>query len=212
MSENRKERYWSRFASSYDADGEYVVGKPILQAIEQALLREHALGKAIELGCGTGYFTQAIARNAEHVIATDLSDQMLQVARTRLDGLERVTIQKADCAQTSFSDNSFDSVFLLNLIHVIDDPSQCLQETHRILKNGGLVVIVDFTGYGMALFKKLGLVLRYLRAWGLPPRDGQDAMSPSELRRLVQHAGFAVKDIQLLRDGANALYLRGTKE
>jgi ABC-2 type transport system ATP-binding protein len=212
MSENRKERYWSRFAESYDADGEYVVGKPILQAIQQALSREHALGKAIELGCGTGYFTEAIARKADHVMATDLSDQMLQIARTRLRGLDRVTIQKADCAQTAFPDNGFDSVFLLNLIHVVDDPSQCLQETHRILKDGGLVVIVDFTGYGMGLFKKLGLVLRYVRTWGLPPRSGQNAISPDDLCRLVRGAGLVVKDVQLLRDGANALYLRGTKE
>ena len=43
MKEHREENYWSRFATSYDRDGEYVVGKPILQAIEEQLLEERSL-------------------------------------------------------------------------------------------------------------------------------------------------------------------------
>jgi len=43
MNEHRVEHYWSRFATSYDRDGEYVVGKPILQAIEEQLLEERSL-------------------------------------------------------------------------------------------------------------------------------------------------------------------------
>jgi hypothetical protein len=37
MKGDSEERYWSRFARSYDADGEHVVGRAILQAIEEAL-------------------------------------------------------------------------------------------------------------------------------------------------------------------------------
>jgi len=43
MKEHREENYWSRFATSYDRDGKYVVGKPILQAIEEQLLEERSL-------------------------------------------------------------------------------------------------------------------------------------------------------------------------
>jgi ubiquinone/menaquinone biosynthesis C-methylase UbiE len=212
MKAHREERYWSRFARSYDRDGEYVVGTPVLQAIEERLLAERSLGDVIEFGCGTGYFTKAIARNASHVVATDLSGEMLEVARIELGEFHNVTVQKADCANTSFPAERFDSVFMANLVHVIDRPSRCLRESYRILRGGGSLIVVDFTGYRMSLSKKLGLVFRYLRRWGLPPRHGRNDLSPDGLVSLVEGAGFRVEDVQLIEDGSNAVYLRGRKE
>ena len=211
MKKPGEERYWSRFAKSYDRDGEYVVGKRITRLIQETLLTESSLGNALELGCGTGYFTKAIARNARHVVATDLSNEMLGMARVQLRAFENVSIQKADCKNTSFTEESFDSVFLTNLIHVIDAPLQCLHESHRILRDNGSLIVVDFTGYQLSIAKKMTLGLKYLQVWGLPPRGGRSSMSPEQLQSLVEEAGFQVRSMQLLTDGANALYLKGTK-
>jgi ubiquinone/menaquinone biosynthesis C-methylase UbiE len=206
-----EEHYWSRFAESYDRKGEYVVGKRIIRLIEEALLSERALGDAIEFGCGTGTFTKVIARNTGHLVASDLSNEMLKAARIRLRGFKNVTIQRTDCNDTSFPAESFDSVFLINLIHVIDNPLQCVHESHRILRNRGTLIVVDFTGYRLACAKKMKLGLRYLRTWGIPPRGGRNNMTPGELVSLVEPVGFQVKFVTLLEDGANALYLKGTK-
>jgi ubiquinone/menaquinone biosynthesis C-methylase UbiE len=212
MKGRREERYWSRFAGSYDRDGTHVVGKEILQAINEKLLKERSLGNAIEFGCGTGFFTEAIARNSGRVVATDLSDKMLEVTRERLGEFRNIRIQKADCEGTSFSAGSFDSAILVNLIHVIDDPLKCLQESHRILRHGGSLIVADLTGYQMRFSKKIKLGLRYLKTWGLPPRRGKNDMSPDELVFIVQKAGFRVSDVQVLKNGANALYLKGEKK
>jgi len=212
MKEQSREEYWTRFARSYDRDGEYVVGKPILEAIEKRLLEERCLGDVIEFGCGTGYFTKAIARNAEHVIATDLSDEMLKVARMQLREFQNVTIQKADGTNTSFPTERFDSLFMANLIHVIDSPSQCLRESHRILRDEGSLIVVDFTGYRMSCFDKVKLGFRYLRKWGVPPRHARNDISPHELVLLVESAEFSVEDLQLIENGSNALYLKGKKK
>jgi ubiquinone/menaquinone biosynthesis C-methylase UbiE len=208
---HKKERYWSRFAHTYDRDGEHIVGKPILQAIGKHLADERGLGEVIEFGGGTGYFTRAIARNARHVIATDLSDKMLEIARTQLGEFQNVTVQKADCASTDFPAERFDTVLMVNLIHVIDDPARCLQESHRILRNEGLLIAVDLTSYRMDLFRTMKLAFRYLRKWGVPPRHGRNNMSPDELSSLVGSAGFEVKDVQLVKRESNALYLRSVK-
>jgi ubiquinone/menaquinone biosynthesis C-methylase UbiE len=207
-----EEHYWSRFAASYDRDGEYIVGKPVLQAIQERLSKEPPLGNTIEFGCGTGYYTETIAGNARHVVATDLSDRMLEVARTRLRELNNATVQKADCAESPFSADSFDSVVLANLVHVVDDPSQCLQESRRILRKGGSLIVIDLTVYRMSFPNKMKLGFRYLRTWGLPPRQGRSDMSTEELVSLVQSAGFKVDEVQLLEYGSNALYLKGSKE
>jgi ubiquinone/menaquinone biosynthesis C-methylase UbiE len=211
MKADREERYWSRFARSYDADGEYVVGRSILQAINEALSQEQDLGDAVEFGCGTGYFTRVVARNARHVLATDLSDAMLAVARAQLRDLDDVTIQKADCAHTSFAAERFDSVLMINLIHVIDEAPQCLRESQRILRTGGALIAIDLTGFGMRFLDRVKLGFRYVARWGLPPRGGQLNLAPHQLAALVEGAGFRVENIQLLEDGANALYLRAAK-
>ena len=211
MKEYREERYWSRFASSYDRDGEYVVGRAILEAIVENLMKERLLGQVIEFGCGTGYFTKAIAENATHVLATDLSHEMLEVAQTELREFGNITIQKADCRRGSFPAETFDTAVLVNLLHVIENRSECLQETNRILRNRGTLIVVDFTGWQMPLLKKMKLVIRYLRKWGRPPRSEQNDLSPEELIHLVENAGFMIEGVQLLEDGANALYLKGEK-
>ena len=211
MKSHGEERYWGRFAHSYDRDGEYVVGHSILEAILNRLSEEQDLGDLLEFGCGTGYFTRVLAGQARHVIATDLSDEMLQVARTELGQLQNVTIQKADCASTDFPGERFDTVLMANLVHVIAAPLPCLLESHRILKRAGLLIVVDFTGYRLSLSRTVRLGWKYVRKWGIPPRHGRNDLSPEELMDLVQSAGFIVSDVKLLEGGSNALYLRATK-
>jgi ABC-2 type transport system ATP-binding protein len=211
MGKHRFEGYWSRFARSYDRSGEYVVGRPVLQAIEKTLLQEQGLGRVVEFGCGTGFWTKAIAGHAQHVVATDLSEEMLEVAQEQLVGFDNVWIQKADCARAPYARGGFDCVLMANLLHVIDRPSRCLQEAYRILRGGGLLLAVDLTSFGMKRSRRVGLGLRYLRTWGLPPRRGRDSMSPAELASLVEGARFTAEDVRLIEAGSNAVYLRGRK-
>jgi ubiquinone/menaquinone biosynthesis C-methylase UbiE len=210
----KKEEYWSKFANTFDEDQTYVVGEPVQQAIMERLSGESGLGELIELGCGTGFYTKVLAANASHVMATDLSDEMLAVARTQLKDPENVTVAKADCEKTDFPDGRFGSVFMANLVHVIENPSTTLQEAYRILKDGGLLLIVDFTMYGVKWFEMMKMGIRYLRKWGKwgkPPGYFRGKLSPDELCSLVESAGFKVEEVQLMGDKTKALYLRGRK-
>jgi len=161
MTDYRKEEYWSKFANTYDEGVTYIVGEAIQQTLVERLSRESDLQELIELGCGAGLYTKVLAGKASRVIATDLSDEMLAVARTQLRGWQNVTVEKADCERTDFPDGRFDSVFMANLIHVIENPSIALQESNRILKDGGLLLIVDYTGHGMKWFEKMKMGIRF---------------------------------------------------
>jgi ubiquinone/menaquinone biosynthesis C-methylase UbiE len=205
----KKEKYWSKFASGYDEGVEYIVGKAINQAIIKRLYGEHGLGEVIEFGCGTGYFTKAIAKNAKHVIATDLSDEMLEEAKLKLSEYKNITIEKADFENTFFPSNRFDTVFMVNVIHFIKDPHKCLQESKRILKYGGLLLLADYTGYGMNWFEKMKLGFRFFRKCGIPPRYAQTNLSTDKLSSIVEGAGFKVDKIQLIGKKTKALYLKG---
>jgi len=161
------EKYWSRFPDTYDKNQEYVVGKELLDEITKELNDLPELGELIEFGCGTGYFTETITQKNKNMIATDLSDDLLEIAKKRLNKYQEMTIQKENCMDTSFTSEKFDSVFMANLIHVVENPLKVLQECHRILKDDGMLIIVTFTNYGMKLLEKFKLGIRYLKVWGI---------------------------------------------
>jgi ABC-2 type transport system ATP-binding protein len=211
MTESKKEEYWSKCANTFDEDQTYIVGRAVQQAIMERLSRENDLGELIELGCGAGFYTKVLAANASHVMATDLSDEMLAVARTQLKDLQNVTVAKVDCEATAFAGGKFGSVFMANLVHVIENPSTTLQEAYRILKDGGLLLIVDYTGYGMKWFEMMKMGIRVLRKWGKPPGYFRGKLSPEELRSLVESAGFQVEEVQLIGDKSRGIYLKGRK-
>ena len=208
----QKEEYWSKYARTYNSDQEYVIGKTTLHEITERIYEERELGEVMEFGCGVGYFTKAIAKNARHVIATDLSDEMLKEARSHLEGFQNITIQKANCEDTYVPSGRFDTVFIANLIHVVENPIKALQESHQILKNKGLLLVVDFTGYGMSWFESMKLYIRYFKKWGMPPRHGQNKLSPDQLVSFVEDVDFRTEEIQLLGDTTKAIYLRGRKQ
>ena len=212
MTDYKKEEYWIRFASTSDEDQRHIVGEAIQQTIIGRLSEESDLGKAVELGCGRGFFTRAIARNAIQVLATDLSDEMLAVARTQLEDLQNVTVEKADCENTAFPSGRFDTVVMINVVHFIEYPAKCLQESYRILKSGGVLLLADYTGYGMSWFSMMKIGMRFFRKRGKPPSYFKKNLSPDELGSLVESEGFKVEDVQLIGDTTKAVYLKGRKE
>lgn len=211
MSEFKNEKYWGKFANDYDNGVDYIVGKEIQEEIIQHLSGEHDLGQVVEFGCGTGYFTKIIAKNANHVTATDLSNEMLNVVKQNLKGFKNITIQKSDCENSAFPSGKFDAVFMANVIHFIKHPHKALRESHRILKDGGTLLLVDYTGHGMKWLDKVGLGMRFVSKCGIPPRYFKTDLTPDEFRAMVTDAGFRIKNIKLIGEKSKALYLKGRK-
>jgi SAM-dependent methyltransferase len=90
------ERYYSRRAPEYEA----VYDKPERQA-ELAWLRERVPQIfrnriVLEVACGTGYWTQHIAREAKRVYACDINDSVLEIAREKPIPPGKATFFKAD--------------------------------------------------------------------------------------------------------------------
>ena len=211
MSSNITEEYWSRFPDTYDKKMEYVVGKELREAIAQELNLLPALGELAELGCGTGIFTETIVQKSRSMVATDLSESLLAVARRRIGDHPKVKIQKENCMATSFPSEALDSVFMANLIHVIESPSALLEECYRILRVGGTLVIVTFTDHGMKRWEKFKMGLRFLKSWGKPPAHTH-SFSPENLASMMKGAGFAIKTLKVIGDNIKALYAIGRKD
>lgn len=121
MSE-QKETYWSRFAGDFDERNKYVVGEKTIGMVKAKLQRQKNLGSLLELGCGNGMYTQDIATSADKITATEFSEEMLAAAKKALKGNPKIKLEKADCLNLPYKNESFDSVFMANLIHIISDP------------------------------------------------------------------------------------------
>ena len=99
-------KFWGAVSQKYDDIIDGTMGKKLRPSALEKLSQENGLGRAIELGCGTGYFTNALAKAADTVVATDFCEGMLARAKEQLGGIGNITFQKEDCMKISFSDSA----------------------------------------------------------------------------------------------------------
>ena len=204
-------QYWSKKADRYDAATTYIVGAKALEAANSWLKHQlSATDVALELGCGTGYFSCEIALRVQDLTATDMSQEMLTRAQARLQAYPNVKVECADGYRTQYSEQSFDLVFMGNLVHIVQEPVVVLQESHRLLKSGGQLVLIDFTMSGMSGIARLAMMLRYLSRYGLPQRTNK-SYGLSELAALVQGVKFEIRDAQMISRETNVLCLCAAK-
>ncbi|TNE47893.1 MAG: methyltransferase domain-containing protein [Bacteroidetes bacterium] len=121
-------------------------------ARQQEMLQEYlseldppAGGKVIEIGCGTGAVTRALASvlNTCTVTGVDPSPVFIQKANELSDAYANLEFVVGDGRQLDFEAQSFDlAVFHTTLCH-IPKPETAIQEANRILKPGGTLVIFD---------------------------------------------------------------------
>jgi ubiquinone/menaquinone biosynthesis C-methylase UbiE len=98
--------------------------------------------RALEIGCGTGYFSLNMLQAGVigHATATDISPGMLETLRGNADRLglgDRVDTVATDAEQLPFEDASFDLVFGHAVLHHLPDLDRAFSEFKRVLKPGG---------------------------------------------------------------------------
>jgi ubiquinone/menaquinone biosynthesis C-methylase UbiE len=108
-------------------------------------VQQLATGKfVLELACGTGYWTQAAARSAREVVASDIADEMIKEARAK-EFENRVQFVKSDLYQLPFQKSSFDLIIIG--FWFSHEPKQNYQRFFEIilepLKPKGLIWLID---------------------------------------------------------------------
>ena len=175
-------------------------------------------GKALELGCGTGFFLLNLkqAGVVGDGYVTDISPGMVEVARRNAAALGfAVEGRVADAEALPYDDGSFDLVCGHAVLHHIPDVERALREVLRVLKPGGRFVFAgEPTRYGDAVARRLSrLTWRTAQLAGrLPPlhdvirpKAELDASSEAAaLEALVDLHTFAPADLRRLAESAGA--------
>ncbi|MGN6168697.1 MAG: class I SAM-dependent methyltransferase, partial [Solirubrobacteraceae bacterium] len=129
---------YSRQAERYDQTRS--ASPSVLRPLREAL--RGAPGKSLaDIGGGTGNYALAFQDEGWRPVVTDRSTAML--ARASAKGLETV---EADAERLPFGDATFGAAMMISMLHHVEDRSAALAEARRIIRPGGRLVLMGFTG------------------------------------------------------------------
>ncbi len=104
-------------------------------------------GDVLEIACGTGRVTRQLRERlapAVRLVATDLSDAMLEYGRRKVEG--RIEWRKADATALPFPDASFAAAVCAFGIMFVPDKKAALREARRALRKGGVLLFNVWDG------------------------------------------------------------------
>lgn len=125
--------------------------------------------RVLDIGCGPGYLAAEMARAVGargRVCGIDVSEPMLELARRRCSGLDRVELKAADANRLPFDDATFDAAAAIQVYLYVADVDSAFVELHRVLRPGGRVVVMD-SDWGTVAWNTTNprLMERVLAAW-----------------------------------------------
>jgi SAM-dependent methyltransferase len=137
--------YYRRRAAVYEAIYLRPERQPDLSKIGQELRRGLRARRVLEIACGTGYWTQHIAQTAASVVATDLAEETLQIARAKAYPAGRVRFEIADAYALGPELGTFDAAFAgFWWSHVpLGRIEEFLRSLHARLEGGARVMLLD---------------------------------------------------------------------
>ncbi|MCP3965840.1 MAG: methyltransferase domain-containing protein [Lentisphaerae bacterium] len=104
----------------------------------------------LEIGPGPGYFSPKVAKflTQGKLVLTDIQQEMLDLARKRLDkrGIKNVKYKLCDGMSLEFDSKSFDRIFMVTVLGEVENKDIYLSEIHRILKDDGILSISELAG------------------------------------------------------------------
>jgi ubiquinone/menaquinone biosynthesis C-methylase UbiE len=141
----------------------------------------------LEIGCGTGGFARRLAGRSQHVLALDLSGEMIRIARESSEQFPNIEFQLADVRDWPLPVESFDCIASIATLHHLPFP-ETLLKMKMALKPGGVLLVLDLfepSGLLDSLSNLLALpvsaTLRLIHHGRLlPRREVRDAWSAHE--------------------------------
>jgi ubiquinone/menaquinone biosynthesis C-methylase UbiE len=156
----------------------------------------HGAEVIVDVGCGAGAFSKALARQGLLVIALDIERRLLRE-------IENSYIEKvcADAHHLPIRDGSMDCTLSLSLLEHLENPERCVEELYRVLRYGGAAIIQlpnlqypfePHTKWPLLYLMPKRLQLRILEMIGYPYINMEVTIKNS--LSMLQKAGFKLEE------------------
>ncbi len=190
----RKARFWDRVARKYAADpiADMAGYEASLQRTRGLLSKKHDV---LEIGCGTGTTALRLAANTGRLLATDISAEMIAIAKEKLASqpTPQLSFALADADLPMFGTTTYDRVLAFNMLHLVTDLDQTLAMAAQILRPGGLFISKTPCISEMnPLIPRLALPL--MRAIGKAPHV--QCLNEAQLRAALTRQGLQIVSVE----------------
>ena len=130
---------WDEIRSLYVPEDE--VEAALLEAIG-----DQPINDFLDIGTGTGRILEVLAPRISRGTGIDLSHEMLQIARARLEesGHRHCQVRHGDMYNLQLPNAEFDVVVLHQVLHYAEEPGAVIAEAAQTLRPGGRLLVVDF--------------------------------------------------------------------
>jgi 2-polyprenyl-6-hydroxyphenyl methylase/3-demethylubiquinone-9 3-methyltransferase len=150
MDRHRKKTINNSFYDQLGEDWYSGVDHPIALLRAENALRIPWIAKTIsplscvlDIGCGAGFLTNALAQAGHRVSGIDLSQKSLEIAE-RHDSTRSVDYREASAYTLPYLDETFDAVCAMDVLEHVEDPRRLIEEASRVLKPKGLFFFHTF--------------------------------------------------------------------
>ena len=173
-------------AGSYFDEGslEHLVDTGLLNRIKQF----KPAGKFLEIGCAGGAFLDAARKEGYDVKGVEFSEDASSIAKEKF----HLDVFTGDVTGAKFPDNTFDVVFMGDVLEHLPDPVAAVTEIHRIMAPNGLLVFL-VPSQTNTIFSRLGFlaysIMGKQATVNLPPYHLFEYRSNS-IEALLRHCGF----------------------
>lgn len=157
LTERRKKDgdFFDRMAGEWDKiAGAFTTGQAMHRAAVHLLPADFVIA---DLGCGTGYMTQALLGTCRRIIAVDQSEAMLAEAGKRLGrAAERTELEfrQGELDALPLADNEVDGVIAGMVLHHLPESDAAIAEMYRVLKPGGTASVLELAPHREAWMRE----------------------------------------------------------
>ena len=186
-----KKTFWDRTAKIYNhfMKKDHKAYKQMYSLIYPAVRHKQVL----ELATGTGLIAKHIVRSADHIEATDASQEMIEQAKQG-EKSTKLYFSVQDMFHLPYADQSFDVVIVSNALHIVPEPERALAEIRRVLKEDGILIAPTFTHAGNDFREKVKALFMKLAGFPLHSK-----WTSEEYLHFLRQNGWAVRKSVVLK-------------
>jgi 2-polyprenyl-6-hydroxyphenyl methylase/3-demethylubiquinone-9 3-methyltransferase len=153
--------------------------------------------RVADVGCGGGLLSEALARAGARVTAIDLGEKVIEIARLHLyESQLQVDYRVQSSADLAAAEpNGFDVVCCLELIEHVPDPQALVNDLAAMLKPGGQLFMSTINRTPAAFGAAILGAEHVMRMLPRGTHHYAQFLKPSELGRLLRHAGLELEDV-----------------
>lgn len=181
---DERERFYEGIAADFDSlINPYDLKRRLEIVFDELLPDDLTDGRVLDLGSGTGWFSQRASGKRADVVSLDISRSLIRITYERAQDQALV----ADAGRTPFPRESFQVIISSEVLEHMRDPSRGIAEIGRILAPGGIAAITTPNRRWLWLVRlATGIGMR-------PYRGYENFLGYDELRQLLVRAGLELE-------------------